>query len=100
MVLFKMLNKGMFSEINGCVSTGKEANVYHASTPDGEDLAIKVYKVGVDGMRQDRRETMTRWGLEVLRWSAMAFTGGIDCGPQCVFSSSEARHDGCLKQRN
>lgn len=24
MVLFKMLNKGVFSEINGCLSTGKE----------------------------------------------------------------------------
>lgn len=24
MILFKMLNKGVFSEINGCVSTGKE----------------------------------------------------------------------------
>jgi len=34
MVLFKMLNRGVFSEINGCVSTGKEANVYHASSGD------------------------------------------------------------------
>lgn len=24
MVLFKMLNRGVFSEINGCLSTGKE----------------------------------------------------------------------------
>jgi hypothetical protein len=47
MVLFKMLNKGLFNEINGCVSTGKEANVYHASTGDGTDLAIKVYKTSI-----------------------------------------------------
>jgi RIO kinase 1 len=47
MVLFKMLNKGLFTEINGCVSTGKEANVYHASTQDGQDLAIKVYKTSI-----------------------------------------------------
>lgn len=47
MVLFKMLNRGLFTEINGCVSTGKEANVYHASTSDGRDLAIKVYKTSV-----------------------------------------------------
>ena len=25
-----MLNTGLFKEINGCLSTGKEANVYHA----------------------------------------------------------------------
>lgn len=36
MVLFKMLNRGVFSEINGCVSTGKEANVYHARWAAGE----------------------------------------------------------------
>jgi serine/threonine-protein kinase RIO1 len=29
-----------------CVS-GKEANVYHASAPDGTDLAIKVYKTSI-----------------------------------------------------
>ncbi|PNW73992.1 hypothetical protein CHLRE_13g580900v5 [Chlamydomonas reinhardtii] len=47
MVLFKMLNRGLFSEINGCVSTGKEANVYHASGPDGRDMAIKIYKTSI-----------------------------------------------------
>ncbi|KAL4859577.1 Serine/threonine-protein kinase RIO1 [Chlorella vulgaris] len=47
MVLFKMLNRGLFSEINGCVSTGKEANVYHASAPDGAEMAIKVYKTAI-----------------------------------------------------
>ncbi|KAL6522154.1 hypothetical protein OROMI_032031 [Orobanche minor] len=47
MVLFKMLNRGVFSDINGCISTGKEANVYHATKSDGQELAIKVYKTSV-----------------------------------------------------
>ncbi|KAK9820100.1 hypothetical protein WJX72_006140 [[Myrmecia] bisecta] len=47
MVLFKMLNSGVFQEINGCISTGKEANVYHASNADGQDLAVKVYKTSI-----------------------------------------------------
>lgn len=48
MVLFKMLNRGVFSEINGCISTGKEANVYHASEEsDDIELAIKVYKTAI-----------------------------------------------------
>ncbi|KAF0907947.1 hypothetical protein E2562_022333 [Oryza meyeriana var. granulata] len=47
MVLFKMLNRGVFNNINGCISTGKEANVYHASKADGQELAIKVYKTSV-----------------------------------------------------
>lgn len=46
-ILFKMLNRGIFYEINGCVSTGKEANVYHATTEDGTHRAIKVYKTSV-----------------------------------------------------
>uniref|UniRef100_R7W6G0 Serine/threonine-protein kinase RIO1 n=1 Tax=Aegilops tauschii TaxID=37682 RepID=R7W6G0_AEGTA len=47
MVLFKMLNRGDFNNINGCISTGKEANVYHATKIDGQELAIKVYKTSV-----------------------------------------------------
>jgi RIO kinase 1 len=48
MILFKMLNRGIFEEINGCVSTGKEANVYHATTNKSEmELAVKVYKTSI-----------------------------------------------------
>ncbi|KAG6626546.1 serine/threonine-protein kinase RIO1-like [Carya illinoinensis] len=47
MVLFKMLNRGVFHDINGCISTGKEANVYHATRSNGQELAIKVYKTSV-----------------------------------------------------
>ncbi|CAN0915680.1 Serine/threonine-protein kinase RIO1 [Linum grandiflorum] len=47
MVLFKMLNRGVFNDINGCISTGKEANVYHATKSNGQELAIKVYKTSV-----------------------------------------------------
>ncbi|XP_054620682.1 serine/threonine-protein kinase RIO1 isoform X3 [Dunckerocampus dactyliophorus] len=47
MILFKMLSRGIISEINGCISTGKEANVYHASTASGENRAIKIYKTSI-----------------------------------------------------
>lgn len=30
MILFKLLNRGTIKHIDGCISTGKEANVYHA----------------------------------------------------------------------
>jgi len=32
MILVKMLNTGVVGEVHGCVSTGKEANVYFATT--------------------------------------------------------------------
>jgi RIO kinase 1 len=48
MIVFKMLNRGVFTEVNGCISTGKEANVYHAIC-DGSshELAIKIYKTSI-----------------------------------------------------
>uniref|UniRef100_A0A1A9WSS5 Serine/threonine-protein kinase RIO1 n=1 Tax=Glossina brevipalpis TaxID=37001 RepID=A0A1A9WSS5_9MUSC len=48
MILFKLLNRGLIEEINGCISTGKEANVYHATANDGNDeFAIKIYKTSI-----------------------------------------------------
>ena len=38
----------MNTEINGCISSGKEANVYHATAKDGSDRAVKVNKEGAD----------------------------------------------------
>ncbi|KAJ3151836.1 hypothetical protein HDU89_001885 [Geranomyces variabilis] len=46
-ILFKLLNSNIIYEINGCVSTGKEANVYHATTEDGAHRAIKIYKTSI-----------------------------------------------------
>lgn len=47
MILFKLLNRGIINEINGCISTGKEANVYHATSKDGRDFAIKIFKTSI-----------------------------------------------------
>lgn len=59
MLLLHMINQGVVSEIEGCISTGKEANVYHASLDtetegkDGEPItkieqrAIKVFKTSI-----------------------------------------------------
>lgn len=46
MILFKMINNNIISKIEGCVSTGKEANVYHALSNTGEK-AIKIYKTSI-----------------------------------------------------
>ncbi|EGP89233.1 unnamed protein product [Zymoseptoria tritici ST99CH_3D1] len=57
MMMLQMLNRNIVSEINGVISTGKEANVYHAVTiPQEEEgggevkelnRAIKVYKTSI-----------------------------------------------------
>ncbi|KAJ7107285.1 RIO1 family-domain-containing protein [Mycena crocata] len=46
-ILLKMVGRGLIDEVNGCVSTGKEANVYHALTPDKAHLALKIYKTSI-----------------------------------------------------
>lgn len=58
MILFKLLNRGMITEINGCISTGKEANVYHGTNKLGDDYAIKIYKTSIL-MFKDRDKYVT-----------------------------------------
>ena len=54
MMLFKLLNSSFLSEIDGCLSTGKEANVYYAKAGGkGEqasglsEFAVKVFKTSI-----------------------------------------------------
>ena len=48
LLLYKLVNTGLLSEINGCVSTGKEAHVYYAKRGEGlGDAAVKVYNTSV-----------------------------------------------------
>ena len=52
MILLQMINRGVVSEVNGVISTGKEANVYHAMSVSEDSQtevhrAIKVYKTSI-----------------------------------------------------
>ena len=52
LMLFKMLSNGMLEVIDGCLSTGKEANVYYAkagkkSASNINEFAIKIYKTSI-----------------------------------------------------
>lgn len=47
MIIFKLLGRGVIYNINGCISTGKEANVYHATGKDDFDIAVKIYKTSI-----------------------------------------------------
>lgn len=45
LVLAKIIKKGIIKSVDFPISTGKEANVFRATTPNGSFVAIKVYKV-------------------------------------------------------
>jgi len=47
LILQKMLQRQVLKEIHGCISTGKEANVYHAMTENGDHRALKIYKTSI-----------------------------------------------------
>lgn len=47
LVLGKFLKAGVFNHIHGCISTGKEANVYYATAAEDRQRAVKVYKTSV-----------------------------------------------------
>ncbi|GBG32006.1 Serine/threonine-protein kinase RIO1 [Hondaea fermentalgiana] len=97
LILFKMLSRGTFEEINGCISTGKEANVYHARTKESKDLAVKVFKTSilvfkdrdkyVSGEhrfrggygRSNPRKMVKLWAEKELRNLKRLHTCGIPC---------------------
>lgn len=47
LILYRYRNKGLLNSIYGCVSTGKEANVYYATGESDEEIAIKIYKTSI-----------------------------------------------------
>jgi len=42
--LYKFANRGIISAMGGAISTGKEANIFHALGENGE-LAVKIYRI-------------------------------------------------------
>lgn len=46
--LGKIFNTGLITKINGCVSTGKEANIYYSENEStGLEYAVKIYKTSI-----------------------------------------------------
>ena len=109
MILLRMINKRIVSEINGCLSTGKEANVYHAwSDPQDsptDDVAraaalqraIKVYKTSIlvfkdrdkyvtgefrfrQGYNKSNHRSMVKlWAEKEMRNLQRIWNAGIPC---------------------
>ncbi|AKG39046.1 hypothetical protein MA03_07060 [Infirmifilum uzonense] len=54
MAVYRLMNKGVLSKLYGVVSTGKEARVYRGVTPEGDDVAVKIYLVWTSEFRKSR----------------------------------------------
>lgn len=99
--LAKIFNKNIISRINGCISTGKEANVYHGDHEDPEvttrEFAVKIYKTSilvfkdreryVDGEYRFRntknqsnpRKMVKVWAEKEFRNLKRLYVNGIPC---------------------
>jgi RIO kinase 1 len=47
LILFKLMGVGFLTHIDGCLSTGKEANVYYAKGENGKEYAVKIFKTSI-----------------------------------------------------
>ena len=47
LILYKMVRSGFLQAVHGCLSTGKEANVYYSTQAQGDPVAIKVYRTAI-----------------------------------------------------
>jgi len=43
LTLYSMFNNGTLSYMNGIVNSGKESNIFWGVTPEGNDVAVKIY---------------------------------------------------------
>jgi RIO kinase 1 len=51
LTLYKMLTEGVVESLDYPVSTGKEANVFHATAPGGDAVALKIFRVNTATFR-------------------------------------------------
>lgn len=51
-VLYNFANKGIIKAMGGVVSTGKEANVFHALGKDDREMAVKIYRISTSDFQK------------------------------------------------
>lgn len=51
LVLYKFISNGHIDTLDYPISTGKEANVFHATTPQGESVAVKIFRTNTATFR-------------------------------------------------
>ncbi len=51
MIVYKLMSDGFFDQLDFPISTGKEGNVFRASTKDGKFVAVKIYRTATSTFR-------------------------------------------------
>jgi RIO kinase 1 len=93
LMLYHLFNRGILDVINGCISTGKEANVYWAVQPDGTDVAIKIFRIATFNFKHmidylqgdprfsriphDRAALIAEWASKEFKNLERAYAAGV-----------------------
>ncbi|MFQ6119369.1 MAG: serine protein kinase RIO [Methanosarcinales archaeon] len=91
-ILYEFANKGIIKEMGGPVSTGKEANIFHAIGSERE-LAIKIYRISTSNfkemqnyligdprfsnIRHTKKDIVFAWTKKELRNLKRAYEAGV-----------------------
>jgi len=92
MIIYKLMSAGVFDKLDFPISTGKEGNVYRASTKDGVLVAVKIYRTSTstfrdmakyvhgdprfDGLTSNKRKLIYAWAnKEFLNLKAFTRAG-------------------------
>jgi RIO kinase 1 len=90
--LYKLVQDGYVDAFGGPISTGKEANIYTALSPDGE-VAVKIYRINAsdfkqmreyldgdprfDGIGADKKKVVVAWTKKEFANLERARTAGV-----------------------
>lgn len=92
--LFSLRRKKVIEEFTGVISTGKEANVYHAYASDGSELAVKIYRTSTNifkglqiyiigdprfaKIKRDQRSFVYAWAKKEFKNLSRAIKAGVN----------------------
>ncbi len=65
----KIMKKGIISNLDYPVSTGKEANIFKATTPSGANVAIKIYKIMTSPFFRKQKYILGDSRFKNIRWN-------------------------------
>ena len=83
MTIYKFMKRKLVDRVHYPVSTGKEGNVFYATDPDGDPLALKIYRTStstfkrvatyIEGDPRFRGITGNRWKF-IYAWASKEFS--------------------------
>ncbi|NHJ38544.1 MAG: serine protein kinase RIO [Asgard group archaeon] len=99
--LFNLRKNNIIDEFTGVISTGKEANVYHAYAPDGSEFAVKIYRTSTNifkglqiyilgdprfaKIKRDQRSFVYAWAKKEFKNLSRAIKAGVNV-PKPIFN--------------